>query len=395
MSENALRDVTNRVSDDEARPGARSFGADISYITNWQHQYTKCDVCREPILGVVRSKNSRNVHFGCSIGYDMKSLKVCETASEVQANPTSRPNERRPFGIKYVGAVPLLALLDKLGKSKAPLVQLIYTFIYGDYSKEVVFVIMSQVVQGTHSKRNYFTWQSDINAQIRGALIDWVAKVCWKLKLQSDTFCRTVGIIDRYMSKKAVARRDFQLLACGAISLAAKYGETPDDVPSVNNFVHLHAYSSARFIEMECSILCEVDFRVGTPTVLFFLRRLFQLLEHRQFDKRDEILTYHLAELAMLDARCCVQFDPSVLAAAVLLLGEELSGKLCWLGQDVRIFSGHTSDEIIACQNKVRELQQANALSPYQTIRRKLSAPAHTWAPIWVVGAKRSHERSS
>jgi len=319
---------------------------------------------------------------------------VCETA-EVQANPT-RPNERRPSG-----AVLFLALLDKLGKSKAPLVQLICTFIddVDDYDGHVFgsHVIMSRVVQGTHSKHNYFTWQSDINARMRAILIDWVAEVCWRYKLQSDTFCRTVGIIDRYMSKKAVARGDFQLLACGAISLAAKYGETPDDVPSVNDFVYVsnNSYSSARVIEMECSILCELDFRVGTPTVLFFLRRLFQLLEHRQIDKRDEILTYHLAELAMLDARCCVQFDPSFLAAAVLLLGEELSGKLCWLGQDVRSFSGHTSDEIIACQNKVRELQQENALSPYQTIRRKLSAPAHTWAPIWVVGAKRSHERSS
>ena len=54
--------------------------------------------------------------------------------------------------------------------------------------------------------------QTDINAKMRAILIDWLVEVHQKFKLLPDTLFLTINIIDRFLQKKAVTRKNLQLV---------------------------------------------------------------------------------------------------------------------------------------------------------------------------------------
>ena len=56
------------------------------------------------------------------------------------------------------------------------------------------------------------TTQKDVNAVMRGILVDWLVEVAEEYKLSADTLYLSVGYIDRVLSVQPVARTKLQLL---------------------------------------------------------------------------------------------------------------------------------------------------------------------------------------
>jgi len=67
--------------------------------------------------------------------------------------------------------------------------------------------------------------QPEINASMRAILVDWLVDVHNKFELSPETFYLTINIIDRFLARKAVPRRELQLLGIGAMLIASKYEE--------------------------------------------------------------------------------------------------------------------------------------------------------------------------
>ncbi|XP_050887219.1 G2/mitotic-specific cyclin S13-6 [Lathyrus oleraceus] len=82
---------------------------------------------------------------------------------------------------------------------------------------------------------DYMVSQSDINAKMRAILIDWLIEVHRKFELMLETFYLTLNIVDRFLSMKAVPRKEFQLVGISSMLIASKYEEIW--APEVTDFV--------------------------------------------------------------------------------------------------------------------------------------------------------------
>ena len=122
---------------------------------------------------------------------------------------------------------------------------------------------------------NYMRSQTDINHKMRAILVDWLVEVHLKFKLMPETLFLTHNLIDRFLEKKVVSRKNLQLVGVTAMLLASKYEEIW--APEVRDFVYISdkAYTREQIIEMEKDMLSELGFHLTVPAVSF-LEQIFQ-----------------------------------------------------------------------------------------------------------------------
>lgn len=74
-----------------------------------------------------------------------------------------------------------------------------------------------------------------------------------KFKLMPETLFLTTNLIDRFLSKEPVSRKNLQLVGVTAMLLAAKYEEIW--APEVRDFVYISdkAYNRSQILEMVCT----------------------------------------------------------------------------------------------------------------------------------------------
>lgn len=80
-------------------------------------------------------------------------------------------------------------------------------------------------VEKESQPKMYMHIQTDMNEKMRAILIDWLLEVHIKFELNLETFYLTVNIIDRFLSVKAVPKRELQLVGISALLIASKYEE--------------------------------------------------------------------------------------------------------------------------------------------------------------------------
>ncbi|GFP83925.1 putative cyclin-a3-1 [Phtheirospermum japonicum] len=163
--------------------------------------------------------------------------------------------------------------------------------------------------------------QKDVNANMRGVLVDWLVEVAEEYKLLSDTLYLTVSYIDRFLSTNVINRKKLQLLGVSSMLIASKYEEISP--PHVEDFCYItdNTYTKEEVVKMEADVLKSLKFEMGNPTVKTFLRK-FTRIAQEDYDHSSlhmEFLGYYLAELSLLDYGC-VKLLPSLVAASVIFL---------------------------------------------------------------------------
>ena len=74
----------------------------------------------------------------------------------------------------------------------------------------------------------------EVTPGMRSILVDWLVQVHQQFSLHQETLYLCVAIVDRYMAKKTVKRKELQLLGVTGLFLAAKYEEIyPPDIGRV------------------------------------------------------------------------------------------------------------------------------------------------------------------
>lgn len=138
----------------------------------------------------------------------------------------------------------------------------------------------------------------EINERMRALLIDWLIQVHSRFQLLQETLYMTVAILDRFLQvnliliivvcnmylcadrktvlftqAQPVSRRKLQLVGVTAMLLASKYEEMY--VPEVGDFAYItdNAFTKPQIREMEMLVLRELNFELGRPLPLHFLRR--------------------------------------------------------------------------------------------------------------------------
>jgi cyclin B len=209
--------------------------------------------------------------------------------------------------------------------------------------------------------------QTEINGRMRGILIDWLVQVHLRFHLLQETLYLTVGIIDRYLQLESVAKSRLQLVGVASMWIAAKYEEMY--APEVADFVYItdNAYSKSDIRQMECQILKTLDFELGRPIPLHFLRRNSKAGE---VDATTHTLAKYLMELTVVEYDLA-SVAPSYIAAAALCLAMKLiDDNTHWTATLVH-YSGYTETELDALMCRLCQLVLRAGLGKLTAIKTK------------------------
>ena len=223
--------------------------------------------------------------------------------------------------------------------------------------------------------KDYFPSQQEIKPKMRSILIDWLIQVHHRFKLYQETLYLTVWIIDRFLMRKQVRKNKLQLVGVGAMLLAAKYEEIYS--PEVRDLVHItdSAYTGQEIREMEKDLFFTLDYCLGTPLCLHFLRRF-----SKAGDVTPEIhlMSKYLMELSQPQA-LSLQFPPSELAAGALCLTTNIlsrDGKREPSGwnKTLQHYSGYSQEQLTPVMKGLAQLISIAAKSSQQAVYSKYSS---------------------
>ncbi|GLT40186.1 hypothetical protein SLA2020_143390 [Shorea laevis] len=215
--------------------------------------------------------------------------------------------------------------------------------------------------------------QTDVSANMRGVLVDWLVEVAEEYKLISDTLYLTVSYVDRFLSLNAIKRQKLQLLGVSSMLIASKYEEI--NPPNVEDFCYItdNTYTKEEVVKMEADTLKALKFELGSPTIKTFLRRFTRVAQEdfKASSLQLEFLGYYLAELSLLDYEC-VKFLPSLVAASVMFLARfMIQPKIHPWSSALQQQTGYKSSDLKECVHIIHDLYLSRRGGSLQAVREK------------------------
>merc|ERR1719402_2137807 len=190
----------------------------------------------------------------------------------------------------------------------------------------------------------YLDNHADITPKMRSILVDWLVQVHKRFKLQAETLYLTVAIMDKYLHvSTSSSKNEMQLIGVTSMMLACKYEEIYS--PEIDDFVYMcdNAYTAEELQKMELKIFEELDYNLGFPLSIQFLRRLSKT-GHEVVDGIQHAMAKYLLELCLMDYDLCTA-KPSLVAAAALKLSLELLADESW-GPVFQHYSEYTAEDL-------------------------------------------------
>ncbi|XP_056268825.1 G2/mitotic-specific cyclin-B2 [Pseudoliparis swirei] len=193
-----------------------------------------------------------------------------------------------------------------------------------EYVKDIYSYL--HVLEVQQAVRANYMQDYEISARMRAILVDWLVQVHSRFQLLQETLYLTVAVLDRFLQVQPVSPRKLQLVGVTAMLVACKYEEMY--APEVGDFAYItdNAFSTAQILEMEQLVLRTLNFALGRPLPLHFLRRASKVASS---DIERHTLAKYLMELTLLDYDM-VHYRPSEIAAAALCLSQLLLEGLPW-----------------------------------------------------------------
>ncbi|XP_062998713.1 G2/mitotic-specific cyclin-B2-like [Elgaria multicarinata webbii] len=208
-----------------------------------------------------------------------------------------------------------------------------------DYVKDIYRYLRQLEVQ--QCVFPFYLEGTELNGCMRAILVDWLVEVHARFQLLQETLYMCVTIMDRFLQARPVLRKEFQLVGVTAMLLAAKYEEIY--APSILDFVYItdRAYQAAQIHAMEQNILKELNFVLGRPLPLHFLRRAAKISDP---SAESYLLAKYLMELTLLDYEM-VHYNPSEIAAAALCLSLKVLSQGQW-NLKLRYYTGYEEESL-------------------------------------------------
>ncbi|XP_075432162.1 cyclin-O [Ascaphus truei] len=218
--------------------------------------------------------------------------------------------------------------------------------------------------------------QPQLKAESRCKLISWLIPVHRHLNLGFESLCIAVNTLDRFLACTPVASDCFQLVGVTSLLIACKQVETRP--PRVKQLLALccNAFSREQLCNLECIILLKLRFRLGAPTINFFLQH-FSLLWAANGDPSDGELSQAsmsltvargVAELSLADYAFNA-YPPSMMAICCLGLADR---KLCHDSPVRMQISGYPDSLIQECMDNLDLLVSLNQDSLHRLLPNEL-----------------------
>ncbi|EED12888.1 G2/mitotic-specific cyclin (Clb3), putative [Talaromyces stipitatus ATCC 10500] len=199
------------------------------------------------------------------------------------------------------------------------------TSMVAEYGDEI-FEYMREMEIRMLPNAHYMDNQAEIQWSMRSVLIDWLVQVHHRFSLLPETLFLSVNYIDRFLSCKIVSLGKLQLVGATAIFIAAKYEEI--NCPSVHEIVYMvdKGYSADEILKAERFMLSMLQFELGWPGPMSFLRRISKADD---YDLDTRTLAKYFLEVTIMDERF-VGSPPSYTAAGAHCLARLMLHKGDW-----------------------------------------------------------------
>lgn len=187
-----------------------------------------------------------------------------------------------------------------------------------EYQQEI-FDYMHNMEKQTMANVELMNVQPELHWFMRPYLVDFLIEIHQSFRLRPETLYLTMNIVDRYVSKRIVYKRHYQLVGCAALLIAAKYEDSKDRVPTVQELSQMccNAYDASAFTQMEGHVLSTLDWNLGHPSAETWLRYEYSCAPPANPSTHSvarfllEVTLFHQSFISIL---------PSTLAAGAMLL---------------------------------------------------------------------------
>lgn len=187
---------------------------------------------------------------------------------------------------------------------------ILYSFIEEYYDEIFQNLFFDEKNFEKKINNNYLIFQKEINEKMRAILVDWIIEVHFRLNMNKKTLFICVFIIDAFLSKKIIERKNLQLLGTAALLLASKQNEII--YPTIKTFLSLSefAYTEKELKEMEKNIIIELNFDILAPTADEF----FEIIaEFFKFSREQKFLGEYFLNISLIDYNL-LKYKPSTIA---------------------------------------------------------------------------------
>ncbi|KAF9975037.1 hypothetical protein BGZ73_001444 [Actinomortierella ambigua] len=204
--------------------------------------------------------------------------------------------------------------------------------------KDEIFQYMKQMERETMPVPEHMDLQPELTWDLRPLLVDFLIEIHNHFHLQPETLYLAMNMMDRYLSKRVVYKKHYQLVGMTSLWISSKYEDSKEKLPSVSQLCKLcsNTYDEAAFITMERHILKTLDYNLGHPTAEAFLKK------DLEFSGTDDTVVRHVAQFLMelsLFQRCFLSFGSSTIASAALVLARNICRKQIVIPTDPNVFS--------------------------------------------------------
>lgn len=135
-----------------------------------------------------------------------------------------------------------------------------------EYIQDIWSELNNESLSGTDlCSFDFIQAQSNLNAQMRSILIDWIQNIHFYFKMKEETLFLCINIIDRYLSKKYVVKEKLQLIGVSSLYIASKYEEIYYPNTAFFSEATDNAFSAKEIVEYEYNILTALNFVLTLP----------------------------------------------------------------------------------------------------------------------------------
>lgn len=168
--------------------------------------------------------------------------------------------------------------------------------------------------------------QPELQWFMRPYLIDFLVEVHQQFRLRPEVLYLAMNIVDRYVSKRVVYKKHYQLVGCAALWIAAKFEDGKDKVPLVRELAEMccKAYDESAFIQMEGHVLSTIGWVTGHPSAEAWLR-MHTTGAYAEDGKVGNVARF-LMEITLFH-REFVGIQSSLIAQGALMLARFICGK--------------------------------------------------------------------
>ncbi|EJT97861.1 hypothetical protein DACRYDRAFT_24810 [Dacryopinax primogenitus] len=227
--------------------------------------------------------------------------------------------------LRYSPPAAIMVEINKQKKQKQLMTRDAMLLQEEEYAEEVLEYWREREAN-THPEVPNMDMQPELGWEIRPCLTDFLIEVHLMNRMRPETLYLAINIVDRYISKRVVLKKHYQLIGCAALWIAAKYEDEKSRIPSLAEFVdHCHnQHDQSAFVQMERHVLATIGWDIGHPTAESWLR--VKCSGESYETPRTQHVTRFLMELTLFK-REFVHLRPSQIAHGSLCLAKYILGE--------------------------------------------------------------------